>query len=71
MPPRTGPPTKTSPHHVAVRIDAELLARIDALVDGLSSRWHRATRSDALRLVMIEGLRTIEARKAHKKGGRS
>jgi metal-responsive CopG/Arc/MetJ family transcriptional regulator len=69
LPPSTA---RTSPHHVAVRLDAELLARIDALVPGLSSQWHGATRSDALRHAIVEGLRAIDARKSRqRKGSRS
>jgi hypothetical protein len=52
--------------HVAVRVDLDTLARIDALVPGLSSSWHKAKRSDALRLLIVTGLDTIEARSERK-----
>jgi hypothetical protein len=64
--------TPTKPVHVAVRLDVDTLARVDAIVPGLSSAWHRATRSDAVRLLIVEGLRAVEAsaRKAKKGGAR-
>jgi hypothetical protein len=52
------------PRHVAVRLDEETIARIDALVPGLSSAWHTAKRSDALRAVILAGLDTIEAQRS-------
>jgi hypothetical protein len=39
------------------------VARVDALVSALSTSWHRAKRSDALRFVIGEGLAAV-ARKA-------
>jgi hypothetical protein len=48
--------------HVAVRVDLDTLARIDAQVPALSTPWHTAKRSDALRLLIVTGLDTIEAR---------
>jgi hypothetical protein len=70
-PPSGGQRSDDAPgsRHVAVRIDAPTLARVDALIPGLSSAWHTAKRSDALRFVIGEGLDAI-ARKA-KKGGAS
>lgn len=56
--------------HIAVRLDPALVTLLDGLVPGLSSTWHRATRSDAVRYVIVEGLRAIDAKKrAAKKGG--
>lgn len=52
--------------HVAVRLDAETVARIDALLPGLSTAWFKAKRSDALRAVILAGLDVIETRKACK-----
>ena len=42
--------------HVAVRIDDETLSRVDALLPELSSPWHQAKRSDALRALILEAL---------------
>lgn len=53
--------------HVAVRLDAETLARVDALVPGLSTPWHNAKRSDALRMLILEGLDANEARSPRKR----
>jgi hypothetical protein len=49
--------------HVAVRLDAETLARVDALLPSLSKPWRRSTRSDALRALILAGL-DAEARRA-------
>jgi hypothetical protein len=46
---------------VAVRLDAETVARVDALIPGLSTPWHTAKRSDALRMLILAGLRAIGA----------
>jgi hypothetical protein len=51
----------TQTKHIAVRIDTETVARVDALVPGLSSAWHRAKRSDALRYLILAGLAAVEA----------
>jgi hypothetical protein len=42
--------------HVAVRLDEETLARVDALIPTLSTSWHRAKRSDVLRALIHAGL---------------
>jgi hypothetical protein len=42
--------------HVAVRMDEAVVARIDALIPSLSTPWHEATRSDALRSLVLVGL---------------
>lgn len=52
---------KASPHHVSVRLDDALLARIDALRTKLSTPWHEATRSDVLRALVKLGLDAAEA----------
>jgi hypothetical protein len=49
------------PAHVAVRLDEETLARIDALRSKLSTEWHEATRSDALRLLLVDALARLES----------
>jgi hypothetical protein len=54
--------------HVAVRLDNETLARLDALKEALSTPWHEATRSDLLRAVILAGLEGLE--KAHAGGKR-
>jgi hypothetical protein len=47
--------------HVAMRLDPETVARVDALLPGLSSAWHTAKRSDALRYLILAGLAAVEA----------
>jgi len=57
--------------HVAVRLDAETIARVEALGPALSTPWRKAKRSDLLRAAIHEGLLVLEARQAPaKKGGR-
>ncbi|MFT3764790.1 MAG: hypothetical protein QM820_04630 [Minicystis sp.] len=46
--------------HVAVRLDTETIARLDALIPALSTDWIKARRSDVLRRVILCGLATIE-----------
>jgi hypothetical protein len=46
--------------HVAVRLDEETLARIDALTTKLSTEWHEATRSEAMRLLIGDALARLE-----------
>jgi hypothetical protein len=50
----------TRGNHVAVRLDADTVARVDALAPTLSTAWHTATRSDALRYLILEGLAVVE-----------
>jgi hypothetical protein len=58
------------PHdrHVAVRVDDDMLAEVDALIPTLSTSWHRATRSDALRLLVIEGLAALRRKRSKPAG---
>jgi hypothetical protein len=42
--------------HVAVRLDEPTLARVDALIPGLSTPWRKAKRSDVLRALIHAGL---------------
>jgi hypothetical protein len=42
--------------HVAVRIDEETLAKVDALIPAFSTPWHTAKRSDVLRALILAGL---------------
>jgi hypothetical protein len=46
---------------IAVRIDADLLARIDAMVAKLSTDWRQASRSDVIRALCIKALPLLEA----------
>jgi hypothetical protein len=41
---------------VAVRIDEETLAQVDALIPSFSTPWHTAKRSDVLRALILAGL---------------
>ena len=47
-------------NHVAVRLDSETLARIDAITALLDTEWRDATRSDVLRLLILKGLEHFE-----------
>jgi hypothetical protein len=58
------------PHHVAVRLDAEILSRVDALGPVYSQPWRKATRSDLLRLLVLAGLDVEEKKLARQKRGR-
>jgi hypothetical protein len=42
--------------HVAVRLDEQTLARVDALIPMLSTPWREAKRSDVLRALIHAGL---------------
>lgn len=46
--------------HVAVRLDNETIARLDALRAKLSKGHYTATPSDVLRAVIFEGLDVME-----------
>jgi len=50
----------TDKKYVAVRLDDALVARMDALLPRLSRPGMRATRSDALRAVLLLGLAEAE-----------
>jgi hypothetical protein len=52
-----GGPTRT---HVSVRLANTEIDRVDALIARCSTRWHQATRSDVLRLLLIQGLESAE-----------
>jgi hypothetical protein len=50
------PRTRDKPaDHVAVRLDEETIARLDALIPALSTEWRGALHSDALRAVVSAG----------------
>ncbi|MFT3769633.1 MAG: hypothetical protein QM820_29710 [Minicystis sp.] len=46
--------------HVAVRLNAQEIARIEALRSRLSEPWRQATRSDVLRAAILKGLEALE-----------
>ncbi len=48
---------------VAVRLEPEIVARIDALKDYFSAEWRDATRSDVIRALILDSLERFE--KAH------
>lgn len=54
------PPTT----QIAVRLDHELLARVDTVAEKLTAEWsasgRKASRSDALRMIILAGLATTE-----------
>lgn len=47
--------------HAACKVDEETRDRLDALLPFLSTEYHQATRSDALRAVVLKGLPVLEA----------
>ncbi len=53
--------------HVAVRLDADTLVRVDALIAFYSEPWRPAKRSDALRALILAGLAAEEPRAKPKK----
>jgi predicted Zn-dependent protease len=48
--------------HVAVRLDAATQARLDAVAETIRVPWGKATRSEALRAVILAGLDALEAK---------
>ena len=50
--------------HIAVSLELDLVAKIDAVVRELSTQWHQANRSDALRMLLAKGFRAYESEKA-------
>lgn len=62
-------------HHVAVRLEPEAVARVDALIPRFTTPWRRATRSEVLRACILDALERFEVQekadaKPAKKGGR-
>jgi len=47
--------------HVSVRLSDEQIARVDALIPGLSTQWMKANRSDVLRALVEYALVRFEA----------
>lgn len=54
-----------STNHVSVRLDAETMARVEALSPSFSTEWRTATRSDILRGLILDALERFE------RGGRA
>ncbi len=52
------------PCHVAVRISAETLARVDALAPSVNLPGHRTTRADVLRHLVELGLQDLASGRA-------
>jgi predicted DNA-binding protein len=52
--------TKTPTNHVAVRLDPEDLARLDALRARMRMPSHQATQSDVLRAAIRKGIEALE-----------
>jgi len=66
---RRRPEPKTKTKRVQASFDEETLARIDALIPGMSAEWmkgKRAKRADVLRKLVLEGLTAEEERAAAK-----
>jgi predicted transcriptional regulator len=51
-----------STNHVSVRLEPEIIARVDALAPQFSTQWRPATRSDVLRALILTALAGQEAR---------
>jgi hypothetical protein len=49
-----------STNPVSVRLDAETMARVDALTPAFSTQWRPATRSDVLRGLILAALDRFE-----------
>lgn len=48
------------PTQIAVRLEDELLQRIDAVIPKIRTLWHDPTRSDVVRAALLQGLPFIE-----------
>lgn len=55
------PATKETTHQLGIRMDADTVRRLDAAAAKLSMPGLPLTRTDALRMAVMEGLRKIEA----------
>jgi hypothetical protein len=51
--------TKRPNRPVAFRLEERIATHVDALVDELTTPWWQATRSDALRVLLLRGLSVI------------
>jgi hypothetical protein len=45
---------------VSINLSKEEIARVDALIACCSSRWHKGTRSDVMRALLIQELERAE-----------
>jgi hypothetical protein len=69
---KTKTPKKTKgdgKKHVCVRLDLEIVARLEALAKNLSNAWLTAKLSDSVRAALLRGLPLVEA-EYEKKSGR-
>jgi hypothetical protein len=57
---KTAPKDKTGNHQVAVRLDAEVIIRLDAIAAKLSRPGLAVTRTDAIRIALMTGMKAIE-----------
>ena len=57
-------------NHVSVRLEPEVMARVDALGPIFSTKWRPATRSDILRGLILDGLGRLEAEARAEQGMR-
>ena len=57
------------PVRLSVRLDAAVLARVDALTTRFSVPWRKATRSDIVRILIDRGLSVVE-KPSKARGGR-
>jgi len=53
-----------STNHVSVRLEPEIIARVDALAPQFSTQWRLATRSDVLRALILTALASEEVQAA-------
>jgi metal-responsive CopG/Arc/MetJ family transcriptional regulator len=65
-PPKKKPRVRKAKDHVAVRLEQKLVQEIDAVAEDLTTDWHTANRSDALRMIIIEGLQAYRQKKGPK-----
>jgi hypothetical protein len=65
------PTEAAKPDHISTRVSADAIARIDALIPHFSTPWRRATRSEILRYLMLQGLGVEEKRAAQVRRARS
>jgi hypothetical protein len=65
---RKGRVRKARPH-VAVRLEQDLVDKIDAIARELGKEWLHTKRSDALRMLLIKGVEVYEAEKAARRKG--
>lgn len=55
---------------VAVRLEQKDIARIDALTPRFSATWHKATRSEVIRALLLSSMDEAEAKAAANPGPR-